>query len=138
MANVMYNSFKGKIGDGSIDWDATVIKVALVTSAYSPDVDAHTNFSAHITNETIGSTGYTTGGATLANPVVTVDNASNWGKYDADDVTWASSTITARGAVIYASATGDLIEYVDFVTDKSSSNGDFKIAWHTNGVFNLA
>ena len=137
MANVMYNSFKGKIGDGSIDWDNTVIKVALVTSAYAPDVDAHTNFSTHITNEVSG-TGYVAGGATLAGTAVTVDITNNWGKYDATDVTWGSSTITARGAIVYASVSGDLIEYVDFVTDKSSSNGDFKIAWHTNGVFNLA
>ena len=137
MANVTYNSFKKTLGDGTVDWDTDVIKIALVTSTYVPDIDAHTNFTTHITNEVSGD-GYTAGGEVLAGCAVTVDTVNDWAEYDATDVTWTTSTITARGAVIYASVTGDLIEYVDFVTDKSSSAGDFKITWHENGVFTIA
>ena len=137
MANVIYNSFKKAIGDGTVDWDTDTIKVALVTSTYTPDIDTHTDFSTHITNEVVG-TGYTAGGATLAGTAVTVDTANDWAEYDANDVTWTTSTITARGAVVYASTGGDLICYVDFTTDKISSAGDFKITWHADGVFKLA
>ena len=136
MANVIYNSFKKSIGDGTIDWDTDTIKVALVTSTYTPDIDTHTDFSTHITNEVVG-TGYTAGGATLTGNAVTVDTVNDWAEYDANDVTWTTSTITARGAVVYKS-TGELISYVDFGSDKISSAGDFKITWHADGVFKLA
>jgi len=137
MASAIYNEFKAKIG--SIDWANDTIKVALVTSSYTLDIDAHSNFD-DITNEVSG-TGYTAGGAALANKTVTRDDTNDWAKYDADDVTWANSTITARGAVIYkdtgTTSTSTLVAYVDFVTDKSSSAGDFIIQWHTDGVFRL-
>ena len=137
MANLVYNSFKAKIGDGSIDWDTSVIKVALVTSSYVPDADTHTIFATHVTNEVVG-TGYTAGGATLTTIAPTVDIVNDVAKYDADDVTWPSSTITARGAVVYEATNGHLICYCDFITDKSSSDGNFTIAWHTDGVFKIA
>lgn len=137
MANVLYNSFKAAIGNGTIDWDTDVIKIALVTSVYAPDIDAHTNFTTHITNEVTG-TGYTAGGATLAGTAVTVDTTNDWAEYDATDPEWTASTITARGAVVYASVSGDLINYIDFGTDKVSSDGTFTIQFSANGVFTLA
>ena len=139
MANVIYNSFKQKIMDGSIDLDTDTIKVALVTSSYTPDQDSHEDF-ADITNEVSG-TGYTAGGATLSNVSITKDNTDNEGVFDADDVTWSSSTITARGAVVYKDsgtpATSWLICYVDFGSDYSSVAGDFKITWNAEGIVNI-
>jgi len=138
MANDIYNSFKKAIGDGSVDWDTDVIKVALCTSSYSVNLDTHTNFSSHITNEVTGSTGYSAGGITLSGKGITVDTTNNWAEYTATDVTWGSSTITARYGIVYASVAGDLICYLDFGSDKVSSSGDFKINWHADGVFKLA
>lgn len=138
MADVIYNSFKRDIMNGSIDLDTDTIKVALVTSAYTPDQDAHDNFD-DITNEVYG-TGYTAGGATLANKAVTADNTDNEGVFDADDVTWSTSTITARGAVLYKStgtaSTSKLICYFDFGSDKVSSAGNFTIQWNAEGILN--
>jgi len=140
MADVIYNSFKGKIMDGSIDLDTDTIKVALVTSSYTPNQDTH-DFFDDVTNEVSG-TGYTAGGATLASKTVTVDTTDNEGVFDAADVTWSSSTITARGAVIYKStgvaSTSALICYLDFVTNQSSSAADFIISWNAEGILNLA
>jgi hypothetical protein len=140
MADVIYNSFKRDIANGSIDLDTDTIKVMLVTSTYTPDQDAHTKRS-DITNEVTG-TGYSAGGEALANKAVTVDNTDNEGVFDADDLTWASSTITARGAVLYksrggASSADELIKYVDFTSDKSSSAGNFTIQWHAEGILNF-
>lgn len=139
MANVIYNSFKKKIMDGSIDLDTDTIKVALVTSSYTPDQDAH-DFFNDVTNE-VSATGYTAGGATLANKAVTQDNTDNEGVFDADDVTWSSSSIVARGAVIYkdtgSAATSPLIAYIDFGSDQTSSSGDFTISWNSEGIINL-
>lgn len=130
MANVIYNSFKRDIANGSIDLDTDTIKVMLVTSAYTPDQDAHDKRD-DVTNEVSG-TGYVAGGSALANRAVTADNTDNEGVFDADDVTWASSTIMARGAVLYkgcggASSADELVCYVDFGIDQISSNGNFTI-----------
>jgi hypothetical protein len=139
MADIIYNSFKKKIMDGSIDLDTDTIKVALVTSSYTPDQDAH-DFFDDITNEVSG-TGYTAGGASLANKAVTADNTDNEGVFDADDVSWTTSTITARGAILYKStgtaSTSPLIAYLDFGSDKISTAGTFTISWNAEGILNL-
>lgn len=140
MADVIYNSFKKDIANGSIDLDTDTIKVMLVTSTYTPDQDAHTKRS-DVTNEVTG-TGYTAGGATLASATVTQDNTNNRGVFDAADVTWSASTITARGAVLYKStgvaANDNLIAYIDFGADKTSTSGDFTIQWNASGILTLS
>jgi len=140
MADVIYNSFKRDIMNGSIDLDTDTINVMLVTSTYTPDQDAHTKRS-DITNEVSG-TGYSAGGAALAGKAVTVDNTDNEGVFDANDLTWSTSTITARGAVLYkarggASSADELICYIDFGSDKSSTAGNFTLQWAAEGILNL-
>lgn len=138
MASVIYNSFKKEIAD-TIDIDAVTIKVMLVTSAYTPNIDTHTRRSS-VTNEVTG-TGYTAGGATLTGLTVTQNNTTDKGVIDANDVTWSTSTITARGAVIYVStgvaANDNLIAYIDFGVDKVSDTGDFTIQWNASGIITL-
>lgn len=126
--------------NGAIDLDTDAINVMLVTSTYTPDQDAHTKRS-DITNEVVG-TGYVAGGSALAGKVVSVDNTDNEGVFDANDLAWASSTITARGAVLYkarggASSADELICYLDFVSDKVSTAGTFTIQWNAEGIINL-
>ena len=140
MADVIYNSFKRDLMTGAIDLDTDTIRVMLVTATYAPDQDAHTKRS-DITNEVTG-TGYTAGGAAIANKTVTVDNTDNEGVFDGDDVTWATSTITARGAVLYkarggASSADELLCYFDFTTDRVSTGGPFTIQWGAEGILNL-
>lgn len=127
--------------NGNIDLDTDTVKVMLVTSAYTPDQDAHDKRD-DITNEVAATGGYSAGGAALANQAVTVDNTDNEGVFDADDLTWAASTITARGAVLYKSRGGlasadELIAYIDFGSDKVSSSGNFTIQWDAEGILNL-
>lgn len=112
------------------------IKVALVTSSYTPDLDTH-DFFNDVTNEVSG-TGYTAGGATLGSQTLTLDTTNDRLVFDGADTTWTTSTITARAAVVYKStgtaSTSDLICYVDFTTDRSSDGGTFQITWHANGI----
>ena len=117
------------------------IKVALLTNSYTPDQDAHNYLDDVVANEVSG-TGYTTGGATLANKTNSYNSATNVIVLDADDTTWSSSTITARYAVIYdaspaTNATKPLIGYVDFGSDQSSSNGNFTITWDATGIVRI-
>lgn len=143
MADLIYNSFKAILmGDGTdtIDLEADTIKVALVTSSYVPNADTHTHFD-DVTNEVAG-TGYSAGGASLASKAVTQDNTNDKATFDAADVQWASSSITARAAVMYKStgvaATSPLIAYFDFGSDKSSSGGNFDLSWDASGILDLS
>jgi len=139
MADVIYNSFKKQLLNAGINFGTSSVKIMLVTSTYTPDQDTH-DFKDDVTNEVSG-TGYTTGGATLANGTVTQDNTDDEAVYDADDVTWGTSSLTARGAVLYqdtgVGSTSPLIAYLDFGSDQTSSSGNFTIQWNTEGIINL-
>lgn len=141
MASKMYGQFLAKALNKEVDFDSDTIKVALVSSSYTPNQDTHDYWDDVSANEVSG-TGYTAGGATLSGKTVTYDSASNVVVLDANDVTWASSTVTARYAVVYddAGATASqkvLIGYVDFGSDQSSTNGNFTITWDSTGIIRL-
>ena len=138
---LLYGSFPAKLANKEIDWDSDTIKVALATSTYTPAQDTHDYFN-DITNEVTG-TGYTAGGATLASKTVTYTSGTNTQAFDAADTSWASSTITARYAIIYDStpgtaATNPLIGYVDFGADVSSTAAAITITWDAGGIFTIA
>lgn len=133
----MYGLAHKSAWNKEIDFDSDAIKVMLCTSTYVPDQDAH-QYKSSVTNEVTG-TGYTAGGATLTSPTVAYTGASNTLTFDAADVSWPSSTITARYAVVYDStpatdATRPLICYVDFGADVISSGGTFSITWDAAGI----
>lgn len=140
MADLVYNSFKRDIMNGTIDLDTNDIKVMLVTSSYTPDIDAD-EFIDDVTNEVVG-TGYTAGGQSLASKTVTVDDANDRGIFDAADPAWTTATITARGAVLYydtgTPSTSPLIGYWDFGTDQISTAGTFTIQINVTGILTLS
>lgn len=142
MASKLYGQFLSQALNKEIDFDTDTIKVALLTNGYTPDQDAHNYLDDVVTYEVSGATGYTSGGATLANKTNSYNSSTNVITLDADDVTWSSSTITARYAVIYdatpsTNATRPLIGYVDFGSDQSSSNGNFTITWDATGIVRI-
>ena len=81
-------------------------------------------------NEVTG-TGYVAKGNSLTN--VTPVSTGTTAFVDFGDATWSSSTITARGAMIFNdTATADpSVVILDFGSDKSSSAGDFTIVFPT-------
>lgn len=141
MASKMYGQFLLKALNKEVDWDTDTIKVALVSSAYTPNQDTHDYYDDVVANEVSG-TGYTAGGATLASKTATYDSATNVIILDAADAVWASSTITARYAVVYddsgaTNAQKALIGYVDFGSDQSSTNGNFTVTWDATGIVRI-
>lgn len=145
MADTIFNSTRAAIlGDAGvegtqtpIDFEADTIKVALLTSTYTPNA-AHV-FYSDLTNEVANGNGYTTGGATLGGKAVTYSGGTT--TFDATDATWTTSTITARYAVVYKSSgvgtTSPLLFLYDFGSDKSSSGGTFTVAWNASGLATL-
>lgn len=133
MASLIYNSAVDDMARGAIDFDTDSFKVMLVTSSYVADRDVHLKRSS-VTNEITG-TGYTAGGVTTA-CTVTKDTANDKVTIQFGAVSWASSTITARGAVIYkatggAASTDPLVAYNDFGGNITTSNGTFSLAAST-------
>ena len=142
MASKLYGQFLQKALNKEVDFDSDTIKVALLTSSYSPNQDTHDYFDDVNTYEVSGATGYTAGGITLSSKTSTYDSANNVIILDAADVTWSSSTITARYAVVYddspaTNGTKPLIGYVDFGSDQSSTNGNFTITWDATGIVRI-
>ena len=123
----------------AIDLNADTIKAALFTNSLgTADLDTNVGYGTTTpwnANEVTG-TGYTAGGATCATPTVTV--ASGVVTFDAGDASWTTSTITARGVLLYDDtlATGSKygIVAVNFGSDQASVAGTFTIQWNASGI----
>ena len=116
ITQAMCTSFKQALLDGEMDFSsntAQTFKIALYTSSASLDAATAAYTTSISTNPTNGGSG-TTVFLSFAN------------------TTWTSSTITARGALVYQSGGGNpSVAVLDFGADKSSSNGDFQIQFPT-------
>ena len=143
MASAIYNSYKLKLIDSSTKINMSnggnTLKVALVTSSYTVNIDSH-DFFDDITNEVSG-TGYTAGGATLASQSTAQDSTDDEAVFDAADTTWTTSTITARAAILYKDtgtpSTSPLIAYIDFGADYTTVGGTLQITWAAEGILNI-
>jgi len=109
-------------------------KIALYTA--DATLDATTTVYS-TTNETSG-TGYTAGGNTLTiatNPTSDTATSGTVAYLDFSDTSWASSSITARGALIYkAGGTTPAVAVLDFGSEKTSSNSTFTVEFPTAGA----
>ena len=109
-------------------------KIALYTS--DATLDATTTVYS-TTNEASG-TGYTAGGNTLTiatNPTSDTATSGTVAYLDFSDTSWASSSITARGALIYkAGGTTPAVAVLDFGSEKTSSNSTFTVEFPTAGA----
>ena len=124
-----------------IDWeDDAGIKIALCTSSYVPDQDAH-DFFDDVTNEVANGNGYTSGGQALGTKTLTYTAGTNVLKLDAADPQWTEATFTARVAVIYLDtatpATSPLIGYCVFDGDVSPSAGTLDITFDAGGILKI-
>ena len=126
--NFMCTSFKKELLEGVHNFKnsgGNTFKVALYTNSasFTAATTAYTS-----SNEVTG-TGYTAAGNTLTRVDPTTSGTTAY--TDFADTTWTSSTITARGALVFNdSASGDpSVIVLDFSSDKSSSAGDFTIAF---------
>ena len=135
MASGIYNRFKANLMNKVVDMEADTINVALMTSSH--DFSSGSTTWAQVSGAQATGTGYVAGGTTLAGKAVTEAATTKW---DATDVAWSGSTITARHAVIYDDTVTDdqLVCSFDFGEDKSSVSGTFTIQWHTDGIITLA
>lgn len=140
MAITFFNSYKKNVLDGSIDLVNDTIKMMLVTSSYTPNVDSHNFIDDVSANEVAASGTYSAGGFTLGTKTTTQDDTDNEGVFDCADPAATGATITARYAVFYKDtgtpSTSPLICYDDFSTDKTSTAGTFTYTVPSEGLIN--
>jgi len=139
ITSALCTSFKKELLERKHDFNTTsghTFKIALYTSSAS--LDAAT--TAYTTSNEVVGTGYTAGGATLTNIDPTSSGTTAF--VDFADVTFASATITAAGALIYntttdgGSATTNAVAVISFGGDKTSTNGDFVVQFPTADASN--
>ena len=135
ITQAMCTSFKQELLDGEMDFSSDtsqVFKIALYTSSATLDA---TTTAYSVTNEVSG-TGYTAGGNTLT--VVAPTTSGTTAFLDFNDTTWATATITARGALIYhADGVGDpAVAVLDFGSQNTTTAGDFTIQFPTADASN--
>lgn len=137
----MYGPALEGILNGTIDMDSDSFRMALVTSSYSPNQTSHDTWSDVSANEVANGNGYATHGQALT-PNVTRSGLAV--TIDADDQSWANSTITAKYAVIVRDSNGDgslaagdlVVGYCDLNTSGNavSTSASFDVNFSGSGA----
>jgi hypothetical protein len=126
--NFMCTSFKKELLEAVHNFKNSggdTFKIALYTNSAS--FNAAT--TAYTTSNEVTGTNYTAGGNTLTRVDPTSSGTTAF--TDFADTTWSSSSITARGAMIYndTAAGNPAVVILDFGSDKTSTNGDFTVVF---------
>ncbi len=121
----------------AVDLNSDTFKCALFTNTisgtFTPDTDQGYGSAPWNANEVVG-TGYTAGGATCTSPAFTTSSGTQ--SWDANDPTWTTSTITARGCLIYDSTVSNYgIVAINFGADVSSVADTFRVQFHASGIW---
>jgi hypothetical protein len=137
----LYGQYPKTLANKESDWDTNAIKLALVTSSYTPDQDAHQYWSSVVANDMAASGDYTANGVALAGLTSGYTAGTNVTKLSANNLTIGNTgavTGAFRYGVIYDStpatdATRPLVAWVDFGA-QTVANAIITITWNAAGI----
>lgn len=132
MPSLIYDVAVDGMALGTLAFGVDTFKVMLV-SGYTPNKDGHSS-RADVTGEVAGA-GYTAGGAAVVAEIV-MDPAADRTDIGLGGASWPASTISATGAVYYATGSDTLVCYVDFGGTISSLAGTFTLEASTIQIHN--
>lgn len=142
----LYDNFRENVfNGGAFDFDAVLLKMAVVDGTYTVDQNTHDFWDDANADEVTG-TGYTAGGNTTANGTVVL-NGAGLVTVDADDpATWSQNAggfSNGRRFIWYydttVASTSPLIGFSDdFGSDQGNVDGDFSSAFDAAGAFTAA
>lgn len=122
------STFKSELLGAQHNFTATtgnVFKIALYTSAATLNA---TTTAYTVTGECPSTGAYTAGGNTLTGQVITLSGTTAY--IDFADSTWAASTISAAGALIYNSTSANkAVCVLDFGGTFTSTSGAFTVVF---------
>ena len=118
---------------GNVNFGTHTFAAMLVTSDLSEaNLDAWVNRS-NVTNEVAAGGGYTTGGVAVTATIGALDTTNNRLPITFSNPNWPTSSITARGAIVYrtvgSAATDLLVTYVDFGANVTSTAAAFTVTF---------
>jgi hypothetical protein len=143
MANIIYTSYLQHLLSGTVDITDPGVGVyaMLLSGTYTPNTGHSlvSDVSAYEVIDTAGSPVYEQGGLALTSKTAAVVGGEV--VFDAADVSWSPSTITASGVALWASgataADYHLLSWTE-LGDTSSTNGTFQVVWSpTDGIFKV-
>lgn len=108
--------FKVNLLNGAENFTTGVYKIAL----YTAFANLNANTTAYTTASEVVGTGYVAGGKVLTNIVPA--SSDNTAYISFDPVTWNPAAFTARGALIYNSATSAAVCVLNFGSDKTATS----------------
>ena len=143
VTSLIYGKVFLQVFDKEIDWLADNITVGLITAAVGTSEQDDDDYWDDVVSTEVSGTGYPNGDANvLQDRTSTYTGGSNTFALGGADITWGTSTITARTAVIYdatpaSNATRPLICFVDAGTNISTTAGTFTVQWHSDGIVKI-
>ena len=142
--NYACNVFKVGLANGTYNFSNTTpqtFKIALYTNSAT----LNESTTAYTTVGETSGPGYTAGGNVLTiNVNPTLGPSGNIAYFSFADSVWSSSTITARGALIYLAngTTNPAVCVLDFGSDKSTTGGTFTVqfpsATNTSAIIRIS
>jgi hypothetical protein len=142
ISQAMATSFKVDILNSTFNFSASTTQT-FYCALYTSSATLGATTTAYSTANEVSGTNYTAGGNLLTiSQVATSTGTTAW--LDFANVTWGTSTITARGAMLYLNnaGTNPAIAVLDFGSDKTSTAGDFTIVFpaadSSNAIIRIA
>jgi hypothetical protein len=143
---VFFDQWLVDVQEGVHNMETNTINLGLIDSTQTPAATATdprwgaggtVNYS---TDEVTPGGNYSTGGAAIANPSVTLTAGA--GVFDGDDISIlqnASNPTNARWGIIYndTAAGKNCIGYVDLGAVVDLSAGDFSVTWNASGISSM-
>ena len=151
MANIIYDSLKEGLLDGSIDLLTDTIKTLFVIEYNASDdiVTSASELSATVSfggvsssatplTEIATSGNYTSYGYELSGTVVSGGSTSYW---SASDIVVSASSLTVGGMLLYKYTgvmdTSIPLGYIDFGVYRVTDNGNFTVQWNSDGIISM-
>jgi len=139
MANIVYTSYLKHLLSGTVDVTSDPVYAMLLSGSYTPNTGNAlvADITAHEVTDPLSS--YVQGGKLLTSKTLTVSAGEVI--FDAADVSWNTSTITASGVALWTSgasaADHHLISWTE-LGQTTSTNGTFQIVWSaSDGIFKV-
>lgn len=144
-ASAIPNSFKLKIGNGTIDLDGDDIRTRLcmTNTTCDTEVDAINFVANYTTIDVCDATGYAD--VALTAEAFTVDDANDRAEFDAADASFTGlggdAIRATQGVLVYVFITNDAaslpICFIDFTTDIPTTATQTDIPWDAEGILQL-
>jgi hypothetical protein len=141
---VVYTNAVTLMGQKQFNLGTDTYDYVLLTSSYTPAPNTDATYANVSANELTTGGGYTSGGTVLTGSTWTTATAT--ATFTAANISYSSSTITAKYVAILQRAGGSLVSgdkllcYCDLNSgggSVSSSSGTFAINWNASGLFTV-